>query len=113
MARTAVEAVNILAEIYEESFGDEMCEQYRLTWRQLRELCDARRLGDEYLAELAGQLREQGFGMALFDDSILVLKEVDCSVVRRVPGRLVEKFLVEDGEEGASREAGADDVDDE
>ena len=105
MARTATEAANILAEIYEESFGDEAFDKFRIKWPQLREVCDVKRLNDIYLAEIADQLKEHGLSLALFDNSVLVLKECDCSDVRSVPGRLLEKFLPEDDDTEGGRPA--------
>ena len=98
MARTAAEAAKILTEIYDESFGNDIFEKYRIQWERLREICAARRLNDKYLSEISGELNEVGFSLACFDDFIMVMKESDCSDVRKVPGRLVEKYLPEDAD---------------
>ena len=104
MARTVAEAAKILTEIYEESFGDDIFEKYRIQWQQLREICDVRRLNNSYLSEIVGELNERGFSLAPFDDCIMVVKESNCSEVRSIPGRLVEKYLHEDGSKKSAGE---------
>jgi hypothetical protein len=96
MSRTATEAAKILTLLYEEFFGNDIYEKYRIQWERLREICAVRRLDMPYLNEITVVLNSLGFSLACFDDFILVMKESDSSEVRSVPGRLVEKYLPED-----------------
>lgn len=95
MGRTATEAAKVLIDIYEEFFGNDLGEKYRITWGRMREVCDVRRLNKAYLNELGDELNDLGFSLASFDDYLLVLKESDCAGIRSVSGRIVEKYLPE------------------
>lgn len=100
MTRTAAEAAKILTLIYEEHFGQDFFEKYRIQWEHLRAICAVRRLETNYLHELSCELNELGFSLTCFDHFILVMKETDCDEVRNLPGRLVEKYIPEDPEFG-------------
>jgi len=107
MARSAFNSAKILTEIHAETFGNDVLEKYRIQWQQLREVCGVEQLDYEYLSEIVGELNELGFSLAPFDDCILVIRESECSEMRSVPGRLVEKYLptAKDHEEQEELEA--------
>ena len=98
MARTTTEAAKILMDIHDEFFGNDMVEKFRISWEKMREICDVRRLSKTYLNELVDELNDLGFSFATFDDYLLVLKESDCTEIRSVPGRIVEKYLPDNEE---------------
>ena len=52
MARTAVETANVLSLMYDESFGGEDMEMFRIGWAELRSLAGVPKLTDEYLARM-------------------------------------------------------------
>ncbi len=98
MARTAAEAAKILTLIYQEDFGQDVFEKYRVQWEQLRAICAVSRLGTEYIHSLMEELNELGFSLTCFDHFLVVMKESDCDEVRNLPGRLVEKYIPDEAE---------------
>lgn len=58
MARTADETASILSDLYDETFGRDSFEPFRITWPQLRTLAAVPRLNDNFLKEVSETLSE-------------------------------------------------------
>jgi hypothetical protein len=93
MARTTRQTARILAELYDETFGNDSCEPFRITWPQLCSLAGVPRLDDDVLKELDCALREQERLLIPCDEFLLVAAEVDLSRFRTVPDRMLEALL--------------------
>jgi hypothetical protein len=100
MARTAVETANTLSFMYDESFGGEDMEMFRIGWAELRSLAGVPKLTDEYLADINRSLTEDNYNYALvpFNDFLVVAAQGDFSSVRQIPPRLLEQNLLDDEE---------------
>ena len=98
MKRTAQEIANILADIYDERFGNDECEQYRLTWADLRLLAGGRKLKTEFIAEINETLEESNQVLVPFDTFLALLSETDSSCLRKLNGRLLERYLPDEEE---------------
>jgi hypothetical protein len=114
MARTTRQTARILAELYDETFGDDSCEPFRITWPQLRSLAGVPRLDDDILKELDCALREQERLLIPCDDFLLVAADRDLSRFRAVPDRLLEGHLpVEEEDADEDDDLDLDEDDDE
>jgi hypothetical protein len=98
MARTAVETANILFRMYDESFGGEDMEMFRIGWAELRSLAGVPKLTDEYLADINRSLAETDYTLVPFNDSLVVAMQGDFNRVRKVPARLLEQNLPDEEE---------------
>ena len=100
MARTAQETANILMDLYNDEFGGDYIEPFRLTWEQLRGIAGKDRITGEYLAELGETLLDEDFALLTFNNIFIVAKEQDFSATRALPARLAERnlFVEEDGD---------------
>lgn len=96
MARTAEETAKILSNLYEEIFGQDSYEPFRITWPQLRSLSDVQRLNDYYLKAISNALSDNERCLIPFNNFLLVVGEDDLSHYRMVPDRLIEQHLPED-----------------
>lgn len=99
MQRTAQEVANVLSSIYDERFGNDECEQYRLTWADLRLLTGGRKLNAKFIAEINEALEEGNQVLVPFGKYLVLLSETDCSHIRKLNGRLLERYLPDDESE--------------
>ena len=93
MARKAVETANILSELYDEEFGQELSEPFRIKWPQLRALAAVPRLDDTFLKAISDVLAHDDRCLIPFDNFLLYAAKSDLSHHRMVPDRMVEKLL--------------------
>lgn len=93
MTRTAAETAHILSALYDETFGRDSFEPFRITWPQLRSLAAVRRLNDNYLKDISEALAESERCLIPFNEFLLVTGQQDLSHYRMVPDRLLEKLL--------------------
>ena len=93
MARTAAVTANILSDLYDETFGRDSFEPFRITWPQLRSLAAVPRLNDNYLNDISVALSETERTLIPFNEYLLVVSEQDFSHYRMVPDRLLEQYL--------------------
>jgi len=93
MARTAAETANILSDLYDENFGRDEFEPFRISWPQLRSLSAVPRLSDDYLKEISVALSETDRTLIPCNDFLLITSEQDLSHYRMVPDRLLEQHL--------------------
>lgn len=101
MARTAAETVDILRELYQESFNGEECEPYKIGWDELRGIAGVERLTDDIIANLCKLMLDCGHVLVPFNYFLMVGTEGDYSLTRSVPPRLVESYLAVTGEENS------------
>ncbi len=106
MTRTAQEVAVILKEIYNQKFGDDECEKYRLGWPDLRGIAGVGRLEEPLITEISEQLAESGYALIPLSNFLLVGYKRDFSDARKLPARLLERYL-------PGEIADDDDVDDE
>lgn len=95
MARSALETARILADLYDESFGGDESERYRLGWPELRGIAGVRRLDEEFLRGINDALPENGYLLVPCDNFLVVTCEQNFTGTRRLPQRLVERYLYE------------------
>jgi len=93
MAHTATETANNLSTLYEETFSGDFSEPFRITWPELRMMAGVPKLIDSYVTAINSDLSEQGLFLLPFNNYFLVARERDVRKFRRVPGRLLERFL--------------------
>lgn len=93
MARTAAETASILSDLYEETFGRDSFEPFRITWPQLRSLAAVPRLDVSFLQEISEALSEADRTLIPLDDYLLVVLQQDLAHYRMVPDRLLEQYL--------------------
>lgn len=98
MKRTAQEVANVLASIYDERFGNDQFEQYRLTWADLRALAGAGKMKGGFLSEIKEGLEEHNYALVPFDTFMAVLAESDFDAARELSGRILERFLPDEEE---------------
>lgn len=98
MARSAPETARILADLYDDSFGGDESEQYRLGWSELRGIAGVRRLDEDFLRGINDALLENGYLLVSCDNFLVVTYEQKFSGTRRLPQRLVEKYIYEEDE---------------
>jgi len=109
MARTAVETANVLSLMYDESFGGEDMEMFRIGWAELRSLAGVPKLTDEYLARMNRCLADTNYALIPLNDFLVLAMQSDFNGARQVPARLLEQNLP-DGED--EFEIGKDDLPD-
>ncbi|MDR3500969.1 MAG: hypothetical protein P4L79_00105 [Legionella sp.] len=93
MARSAEETATVLSNLYEETFGHDTCEPFRITWPQLRSLVAVPRLREYYLKEVSEALSQVDRCLIPLNDFLFVAAESDLSHYRMVPDRLLEQYL--------------------
>lgn len=98
MQRTAESVANVLTEIYTEKFDNDSFEQYRLEWSDLRMLSGGRKITNEFIADINDELTENNQVLVAFDNFLALLNEQDCSNLRKLSGRILEKYLYEEEE---------------
>jgi len=96
MARTAAETASVLSDLYDENFGSDSYEPFRITWPQLRSLAAVPRLTDNYLKGLHADLTENGKALVTLDEFFLIVREKDLAHYRQLPDRLLEQYLPDD-----------------
>ncbi len=96
MARTARQTANILTELYDESFGSDFIEQYRITWADLRGIAGVDKLHRGYLRMVNRSLIKSGYLMIQLDNYLVVTQESDLDQIRMVPPRIVEEYRYEE-----------------
>ncbi|NTW88871.1 MAG: hypothetical protein HGB26_07060 [Desulfobulbaceae bacterium] len=96
MVRKAEHVADILKELYDQSFGNEECEQYRLGWADLRALAGVAKLTEAFIAKIGAALAESGHALIPLGDFLLVGYERDFAGARRLPARLLEQYLPEE-----------------
>lgn len=99
MARSATETARILSDLYDERFGGDECERFRISWPELRGIAGVKRLTPAFIEEVNDALHESGYLLISCDNFILVAGETDFANDRRVPQRLVERYLHETPDE--------------
>lgn len=102
MKRTAEEVANILTSIYDEKFGNDQFEQYRLTWSDLRALAGVSKMEGGFIGDINEALEESNHALVPFDTFLVVLAEEDFNVARELSGRVLERFLPDEEEYAAS-----------
>jgi len=113
MARSVSETARILADLYDESFGGDESERYRLDWPALRGIAGVRRLDEDFLRRLNDALLENGYLLVTGDNFLVVTCEQNFSGTRRLPQRLVERYLYEAEDEDLEDDCIEDDEEDE
>lgn len=93
MARTAAATASALTEMYQETFKNDSCEPFSITWPQLRAVAGVTRLSDCYLEQINSALNDSDYLLVPMSDLLLVAQEQDLSSFRAVPDRLVETFV--------------------
>lgn len=93
MARTTRRTARILEELYDETFGDDSHEPFRITWPQLRSLAGVPRLDGDVLKEINEALCERDYVLVPCGDFLLLATDRDLSRFRAVPDRLLEGHL--------------------
>ncbi|MDO3377112.1 hypothetical protein [Geoalkalibacter halelectricus] len=99
MARVATETAEILAALFNENFRGGESERYRIGWAELRSIAGVKRLTCDYLNQINETLQETGYLLVTCDNYFVVAGENDFSDDRRVPQRLVEKYLYDEDED--------------
>lgn len=117
MARSIMETARILADLYDESFGGDESERYRLGWPELRGIAGVRRLDEDFLRGINDALLENGYLLVTCDNFLVVSCEQDFTGTRRLPQRLVERHLAvadeDDDEDDLDDDCFEDDEEDE
>lgn len=113
MARVATETAEILAALFDESFRGGESERYRIGWSELRSIAGVKRLNADYLNQINETLHETGYLLVTCDNYFVVAGENDFSDDRRVPQRLVEKYLYDEDVEDVGHFEAEDEDDDE
>lgn len=93
MARAAAKIANILILLYEESFGGEEAEMFRIGWPELRNLAGIAKLTDDYLVDLNSTLSQAGYALMPFDEFLVLASESDFRHTRKVSPRILEQNL--------------------
>ena len=115
---------NILTCLYDETFANDSCEAFRITWPDLRGIAGVTKLTAGYLHRINQELNESGYTLVTFDNYLVIVQENDLTHLRLVPPRIVEEYLFDkdavdedyelvDGEDAGNLEVGEidDDVD--
>lgn len=92
MGRSATETARILTELYDERFGGDECERFRIGWPELRGIAGVSRLAPGFLQEIGDALQEDDFLLAIGGNFFVVAREADFNRDRTVPLRLVERY---------------------
>ena len=99
MARTTAEIASILRELYDETFGSEESEPYRLSYDQLRGIAGAERLTEDIIANVGKMMLDSGYALVMFDDFFLVGMESNYRRTRKLPARIAENYLAVSNDE--------------
>lgn len=113
MARSVSETARILADLYDESFGGDESERYRIGWSELRGIAGVRRLDEDFLRGINDALLENGYLLVTCDNFLVVACEQNFSGTRRLPQRLVERYLYEAEDDDLEDDCFEDDEEDE
>jgi hypothetical protein len=95
MVRSVSETARILAHLYDKSFGGDESERYRIGWPELRGIAGVKRLDGDFLRGVNDALMENGYLLVTCDNYFVVAGETDFARDRKVPQRLVERYLYE------------------
>ncbi len=93
MARTAQQVAKTLQEIYIQSFGEADHEKYLLNWADLRGIAGVEKLTEDFVTEISEKMSEAEFTLFPLNDSLLVGTEFDFISERKLPARLLERYL--------------------
>jgi hypothetical protein len=93
MARTAVETAKVLTLMYEESFGGDELEMFRIHWPELRSLAGQAKLTEHYLAGINKALAKAEYVLVPLEDFLVVAMQTNFNHTRQVPPRLLEQSL--------------------
>jgi len=96
MAHSASKTASILSDLYDETFGNDSYEPFRITWADLRGIAGVVKLTDRYLREIDLALNDSGYTLIKFDNFLVVSQESNMSHIRLVPPRLVEQYLYDE-----------------
>ncbi|MEI6306543.1 MAG: hypothetical protein WCP33_06955 [Deltaproteobacteria bacterium] len=111
MAHTASGTASILSNLYEENFGGDFSEPFRLTWPELRAIIGVSKLKEIHITKINNALSENNLYLLPFNNFLLVAKEQDLRKHRQVPGRLLEQNLYDAAEELEKEDIELDDDD--
>ena len=112
MARSVSETARILADLYDESFGGDESERYRIGWSELRGIAGVRRLDEDFLRGINDALLENGYLLVTCDNFLVLACEQNFTGTRRLTQRLVERFLYEAEDEDLEDDCFEDDEED-
>lgn len=93
MSRTAREVAKKLKEIYYKDFGDDDSQKYQLSWADLRGISGVGKLEEDFVAEISEKMSETSFALLPLADFLLVGTELDFAFERKLPARLLERYL--------------------
>lgn len=96
MKRSAGEVAEVLSQLYKEKFGDDQFESYRLEWADLQTLAGGGKLKEEFIVEINLALEENNEVLVRFDRFLMFAKEEDFTGMRRLSGRALNRFLLDD-----------------
>lgn len=99
MKRSAEEMGQILNVLYNEKFGDDRCEPYLLKWSDLRAIAGCGKLPESFITEINHELEEYNQALVPFDSFLVLTAEEDFVNRRRLPGRMLDRYLPGDGED--------------
>ena len=92
MKRSAEETAEILSDIYNEQFGDDQFEPYRLDLAELRVLAGNCKLTSGFINEINKELEERNQALIPFEMFLLLAAQDDFSLTRALPGRVLDKW---------------------
>lgn len=98
MTRTAREVAKKLREIYSKDFGDDESQKYQLSWADLRGIAGVGKLEEAFIAEISEKMAEKNFALLQLDEFLLVGTQLDFAFERKLPARLLERYLPGDDE---------------
>ena len=116
MERTAAQMATVLRELYDENFGGDEYEPFRLGWGDLRQLSGVAKVTDGFITAINCELAGSDHALVPFSDFLMVTSEADCRQRRKLPGRVLENYLPEQAveeecdEDGDNEEEEIDDL---
>jgi hypothetical protein len=104
--RKPQELAEILAEIYEISFGGKTKGRFRTARKNIRKLSNLPILTEDYIQDVSIWLRRVNLILIDLDHSFAILPGTAMRSVRRVPENIISQFLMvsEDEDEGESED---------
>lgn len=111
MTRTAREVAKKLQEIYLKDFGDDENQKYQLSWVDLRGIAGVGKLEEDFVTEISEKMAENNFALLQLDEFLLVGTQLDFAFERKLPARLLERYLP--GEDETDDEDDLEDGEDE
>ena len=96
MTRTAKELAKVLSEIYQESFGGDSLEGFRISWGEMRELAGVGRLDSDYIRATNDHLAADNYAIAPFDKFLAFVAQTEMRNLRNATGRVLEQFMPSD-----------------